>query len=348
MEPSSGQSLDHDFTESPMEVRVAQSIELPKTQAHAATIYPELDRYRGIALRPPVLSDCSGLEVPFKLSTQDLPPPTPAFSGTSSQLTQSIELPKTQAHAVTIYPELDRYRGIALRPPVLSDCSGLEVPFKLSTQDLPPPTPAFSGTSSQLSAFSGSPCTRFSESPGPGPYSRDTTPTSMSSQSPSLMSPARFPVQKPRQLSPVWTRPPVTRRRGSTTNEVDVISADPQGLAAVRESLTSSSSNSTVREVEKKEKEKIKKKRLSPMPPSPPPHVISADPQGLAAVRESLTSSSSNSTVREVEKKEKEKIKKKRLSPMPPSPPPPGTTRRRISFSLQISSPRFQVYAHCT
>ncbi|RXG48967.1 hypothetical protein VDGE_04656 [Verticillium dahliae] len=207
MEPSSGQSLDHDFTESPMEVRVAQS----------------------------------------------------------------IELPKTQAHAVTIYPELDRYRGIALRPPVLSDCSGLEVPFKLSTQDLPPPTPAFSGTSSQLSAFSGSPCTRFSESPGPGPYSRDTTPTSMSSQSPSLMSPARFPLQKPRQLSPVWTRPPVTRRRGSTTNEVDVISADPQGLAAVRESLTSSSSNSTVREVEKKEKEKIKKKRLSPMPPSPPP-----------------------------------------------------------------------------
>ncbi|KAM0660366.1 hypothetical protein ACHAPH_003637 [Verticillium nonalfalfae] len=207
MEPSSGQSLDQDFTESPMEVRVARS----------------------------------------------------------------IELPKTQAHAVTIYPELDRYRGIALRPPVLSDCSGLEVPFKLSTQDLPPPTPAFSGTSSQLSAFSGSPCTRFSESPGPGPYSRDTTPTSMSSQSPSLMSPARFPAQKPRQLSPVWTRPPVTRRRGSTTNEVDVISADPQGLAAVRESLTSSSSNSTVREVEKKEKEKIKKKRLSPMPPSPPP-----------------------------------------------------------------------------
>ncbi|KAF6844011.1 hypothetical protein CMUS01_01510 [Colletotrichum musicola] len=188
-------------------------------------------------------------------------------SPTEIRIAHVVDLPKTQAQTVTIYPELDRYRDFTGRPSTSSEGSSVDFLHRLATHDLPPPTPVFSGTSSQLSAFSGSPSTRFSESPGPGPYSRDTTPTSMSSQSPGLM--AHIPAPRTRQLSPALTRPPVTRRRAGSTNEMDAFSADPQGLAAVRESLTSSSSNSTVREVERKGSKK--KKRLSPLPPSPPP-----------------------------------------------------------------------------
>lgn len=184
------------------------------------------------------------------------------------QVAQRVELPTTTAHTVRIYPELDRYRDI--QQPTVPDSHNIEVPYRIATHDLPPPTPLFSGTSSQMSGFSGSPSTRFSESPGPGPYSRDTTPTSISSQSPGLVAPMRLPASRARQVSPAYTRPPVTRRRaGSVPTEANDTSADPQGLAAVRESLTSSSSNSTVRDGEKKDKKKAK--RLSPLPPSPPP-----------------------------------------------------------------------------
>jgi hypothetical protein len=191
------------------------------------------------------------------------------------RVAQRVEIPKTTAQTVTIYPELDRYREI--RPQALADNPNIDVPFRIATHDLPPPTPQFSGTSSQISGFSGSPSTRWSESPGPGPYSRDTTPTSMSSQSPGLLAPIRFPTPaRARQASPAQTRPPVTRRRAaSIPNEVDPVSADEQGLAAVRESLTSSSSNSTVRDGDKKDINKKKKKRLSPLPPSPPPRTSS-------------------------------------------------------------------------
>ncbi|KAI0380863.1 hypothetical protein F5Y04DRAFT_93074 [Hypomontagnella monticulosa] len=183
---------------------------------------------------------------------------------------QKLEIPRAAMQPSRIYPELDRYRDIELPP--LRDGLGIDVPFKLATENLPPPTPLFSSGSShsQLSTFSASPSTRFSESPGPGPYSRDTTPTSMSSQSPGLIVPHRLPISRVRQASPAETRPPVTRRRaGSIPSEGDVFGADPNGLAAVREALTSSSSNSTVRPEEKK----VKKLRrgISPAPPNPPP-----------------------------------------------------------------------------
>ncbi len=173
----------------------------------------------------------------------------------------------TNAHTVTIYPELDRYREVELH--AASGSSGFELPYRIATQDLPPPTPLFSGTGSQISGFSGSPSTRFSESPGPGPYSRDTTPTSISSQSPGLVAPVRIPVIRARQGS--------RGRSGSISNdgsnEAGGISADinPHTLAAIRESLTSSSSssNGTVRNGGKKVGKKTK--RLSPPPPSPPP-----------------------------------------------------------------------------
>jgi hypothetical protein len=185
------------------------------------------------------------------------------------RLAQQIEIPMTKAQTVTIYPELDRYRDVQLPP--RSESPGSNLPYRIATHDLPPPTPLFSGTSSQVSAFSGSPSTRWSESPGPGPYSRDTTPTSMSSQSPGLVAPIRIPP-------PGTRRPPVTRRRaGSISNEAGPVTTDPQGLAVVRELSTSSSSNSTVRAgIDAKEKKKSK--GSSHRAPSPPPRKSSHKP----------------------------------------------------------------------
>ncbi|ORY71916.1 uncharacterized protein BCR38DRAFT_23120 [Pseudomassariella vexata] len=186
------------------------------------------------------------------------------------KLAQVIELPKAVAQSsTTIYPELDRYRDIEIP----RNSPGTDGLFRLATHDLLPPTPLFSGTSShsQLSTFSGSPSTRFSESPGPGPYSRDTTPTSMSSASPGLVAPLRNAASKVKQASPAERRPPVTRRRaGSIPTDSDGFGTDSHGLAVVREALTSSSSNSTVRDADNKEKKK--KKALAQLPaPKPPP-----------------------------------------------------------------------------
>ncbi|POR31889.1 Uncharacterized protein TPAR_07909 [Tolypocladium paradoxum] len=192
------------------------------------------------------------------------------------QIAETVQIHKSAARPPIIYPELDRYRDFQ-RPEQSSDRPTIDVPYPLATHDLPPPTPAsilFSGSSSQVSAITGSPSTRFSESPGPGAYSRDTTPTSMSSQSPVFVAPSRVNAPtRVRQISPALTRPPVTRRRaGSIPNTVDAISADPVGLAAVRESMTSSSSSSTLRDGDRSAKrDKRSDRRLPPPPPSPPP-----------------------------------------------------------------------------
>ncbi|KAI6382681.1 hypothetical protein MCOR25_000492 [Pyricularia grisea] len=202
------------------------------------------------------------------------------------QVAMRVELPTTNAQTVRIYPELDRYGGG--RPYHAGSGSSIEVPYPLSTHDLPPPTPLFSGTSSQISGYSGSPSTGFSGSPGICPYSRDTTPTtSIPSHSPALVAPGRFATAKLKQNSPAGaqsSRPPVTRRRaGSIPNETGgAASADPHGLAAVREALYSSSSGSTVRDGDRKpdlerepEGEKRTRRRLGTVPPSPPPRTSS-------------------------------------------------------------------------
>ena len=199
------------------------------------------------------------------------------------RVAHQVEMPMTKAQAVTIYPELDRYRDVILphRSDYRSDSPGSNLPYRIATHDLPPPTPLFSGTSSQISAFSGSPSTRWSGSPGPGPYSRDTTPTSISSQSPGLVAPIRIPPPgtRLRQADPTLTRPPVTwRRTGSISNEVGSAAADPQGLSLVRELSTSSSSNATVR-VGVIAKEKKKSKGSPQRPPSPPPRKSSQKPK---------------------------------------------------------------------
>ncbi|KAJ4856463.1 hypothetical protein T069G_09831 [Trichoderma breve] len=136
---------------------------------------------------------------------------------------------KPVGQSPVIYPELDR--------------QGPDMPYRLATHDLPPPTPG----SLLFSANS--------------------------SQSPGLVIPSRgFPLAKIRQHSPAFTRPPVTRRRtGSISNEVDIISVDPHGLAAVRESLTSSSSSSTVKAGINPKKERRGGKNFAAPPQSPPP-----------------------------------------------------------------------------
>ncbi|KAK0635724.1 hypothetical protein B0T17DRAFT_624503 [Bombardia bombarda] len=197
-----------------------------------------------------------------------------SMSPVEAQTAQKVQVLKTMPQATTIYPELDRYRNT--RSLSRAETPSFEVPYRITTHDLPPPTPLFSASSSQISGLSGSPSTRFSGSPGLSPYSRDTTPTSMSSQSPGLVAPLRIPssVVRMRQADLALTRPPVSRRRtGSIPNEIGSVGATVGGLAAVRESLTSSSSNSTVRDGDKKEKKT--KKVLSPLPPSPPPRTSS-------------------------------------------------------------------------
>ena len=114
-------------------------------------------------------------------------------------------------------------------------------PHSTSAHNLPPPTPSF--------AHSSSSSTRRSDSPGS--LSRMSTPTSMSSHSPSITVAAKSPLRF-RQPSP--SRPPVTRRRiVNLLPESDAsLSRDP-GLAPVRESRTSSSSSSTVRGADRAE-----------------------------------------------------------------------------------------------
>ena len=131
-------------------------------------------------------------------------------------------------------------------------------PHTLSTQNLPPPTPSFAQSSGSS--------TRYSESPSS--LSHTSTPTSMSSYSPSISLPSKSPL-KPRQSSPIRSRPPVTRFKMHNNHGGDV---DARGLAAVRESVTSSSSSSTVKGTERGENNQPRQTayRLSPPPPSPP------------------------------------------------------------------------------
>ena len=134
-------------------------------------------------------------------------------------------------------------------------------PETLATQNLPPPTTTFADSGSSI---------RRSESPGA--FSRTSTPTSMSSQSPGVSTPIKAPVSR-KQLSPTRSRPPVTRRKfpGIPLQENSNISRS-RGLTAVRESLTSSSSSSTVKCAERRDGSQVRStsNRSTPVPSSPP------------------------------------------------------------------------------
>ena len=100
------------------------------------------------------------------------------------------------------------------------------------------PTPSFTAVSS-------SPSTRHSESPGP--WSRTSTPTSMSSHSPGLVPPSKW-GPRPRTTSPNRRRPPITWKGAfATMDEDDVRWSESQGLPSLRESAVSSSASSRSR-----------------------------------------------------------------------------------------------------
>ncbi|PQE18156.1 methyltransferase type 11 protein [Rutstroemia sp. NJR-2017a BBW] len=208
---------------------------------------------------------------------------SPVAHNESSLRTRKVSSPAMEAQP-KIIPELDRYRPNREHHGHLDSRLAAEIPYKLSTPEISPPTPTFgfgfagpaynrySGYSG--SGYSASPSTRFSESPGPSAYSRDTTPTSMSSASPGIVVPFKSSIPSRRGSSPTRSRPPLSRRHDRTpSNEIENPILDHQGLPALRESVNSSSSNSTVKADGKAvlTKEKKKKTPMAPLPPSPPP-----------------------------------------------------------------------------
>jgi hypothetical protein len=127
-----------------------------------------------------------------------------------------------------------------------------------------PSTPA-------ISASVSSPSTRYSDSPGP--WSRTSTPTSLSSYSPGIVQTVKI-GPRTRQPSPAKNRPPVTRRKGQDAQQQGSSVEGGHGLPALRESVTSSSSSSTVKISDALDKDvsvKKQRKNLTPPPPSPPP-----------------------------------------------------------------------------
>jgi len=135
-------------------------------------------------------------------------------------------------------------------------------PQSTSTQNFPPPTPNYAHDSGSS--------TRRSESPGA--FSRTSTPTSMSSQSPGVGTPVKVPLRTKQATSPTRSRPPVTRRKFPGVAQQEDIRT--RGLTAVRESATSSSSSSTVKAPERRDASSARSAsdRSTPLPPSPPTH----------------------------------------------------------------------------
>ena len=135
-----------------------------------------------------------------------------------------------------------------------------KIPQSTSTPSFPPPTPSYAHDSGSS--------TRRSESPGA--FSRTSTPTSMSSQSPGLGTPVKPPLRMRQASSPTRSRPPVTRRKfPGVTQQEDIHT---RGLTAVRESATSSSSSSTVKAPERREASQARSTsdHSTPLSASPP------------------------------------------------------------------------------
>ena len=134
-------------------------------------------------------------------------------------------------------------------------------PQSTSTSTLPPPTP----TQGHDSGSS----TRRSESPGA--FSRTSTPTSMSSQSPGVPIPLKAPL-RPKTTSPTRSRPPVSTRGMDRIAREEKAAPRTTGLASVRESATSSSSSSTIKPESRTGGSRTPHADLpSPNPITPPP-----------------------------------------------------------------------------
>ena len=163
--------------------------------------------------------------------------------------------------AISSSPSLRQSSELATSSSRMASYNTRNTPEALATHNLPHPTPTFADSGSSI---------RRSESPGA--FSRTSTPTSMSSQSPGVPTPINAPISR-KQLSPTRSRPPVTRRKfpGIPLQEDSNILRS-RGLTAVRESLTSSSSSSTVKGAERRDGSQVRStsNRSTPIPPSPP------------------------------------------------------------------------------
>lgn len=138
------------------------------------------------------------------------------------------------------------------KPELESPQNGL-YDFEIGPLDiLPIPTPQY--------AVSGTPSTRYADSPGA--FSISSTATSITSYSPATA--LSKPTYRVRQVSPLESRPPV--RRYQAPEEPSIRTA--HGLSTVRESSTSSSSASTV--VADAGKADLTKKQLPVVTQSPP------------------------------------------------------------------------------
>jgi hypothetical protein len=240
---------------------------------------PDGKRYRNILRRKPSTIGQHATSSRSPAPNVEPAPSTNALYSAHNKLTASINkgLHKSKPSAVPgnlrnspqIIPELDRYRDRSVTPRASSRKQTPEIPHKLSTQDLPPPTPSYwtsgSGNSrySGYSGYSASSSTRFSESPGPGAYSRDTTPSSMLSQSPSVTVPTKV-TPRMKQISPLSSKPPLTNLRFRTAPEVEYAEPTRFGKPLLVTSSTASSNPA-------REYNQLSNKQSSTKAPTPPP-----------------------------------------------------------------------------
>ena len=201
------------------------------------------------------------------LDTMDAP------EGQKADSMLGISLPAQPSSAEAQSPSQHPPEFAHLKDPTEAATSST-FPLPYSTPELKTPTPGF--------VRSNSASTRYSESPSP--WSRTSTPTTVSSHSPGLTQLPKFAAIS-RSVSPKRSRPPVTRRKltGSSAHDEDIF--DGWGLKAVRESLTSSSSSSpTARTVAQAAELKPSARKSSIVPPTPPLRLSSRPKQSLPEV----------------------------------------------------------------
>ncbi|MCJ1402710.1 hypothetical protein MMC11_005931 [Xylographa trunciseda] len=193
--------------------------------------------------RAEIVSSPGGYSDPFPGSTLGISLPTVSYATSQIPITKSAPT----AYA-TSSSRMATYVPRQLTP-------------KLSTQDLSPLHPSYIVRSSSAS-------TRASVSPGP--FSRTSTPTSISSHSPGITLPPNFVPRLKPPSSPTKTRPPVTRRNFGTAVSNEDAEED-QGLPPLRESSSSSSTVKAAEQIERTEfAQADRKTRLAPPPPTPP------------------------------------------------------------------------------
>ncbi|KAF2461333.1 hypothetical protein BDY21DRAFT_278788 [Lineolata rhizophorae] len=148
------------------------------------------------------------------------PPPSSAFNDPFPSSVLGITLPPPHSTSSAGRRDVGEY------------VPGIDPP-QLLTEDLPPPTPLYAAASASPSTN-----TRYSESPGP--FSHASTPTSMSSHSPGIVVTSKSnPRARPSS--------PTRVNRVAPSSRGDASTLEPQPLASIRESSTSSSSASTVK-----------------------------------------------------------------------------------------------------